>query len=259
MKSKMTKLFSLLAVFLCLTALSTTAYARTDDDAGEEVITGVVYADSTGEDEEKSTEAQSLTPEGNMSLVDDIDSENADNMQFITVASRNGNYFYIIIDRSGDGENTVHFLNQVDEADLLALMDEDAAGTTDNSGIEATCICTTKCAAGSVNTYCAVCKLDMTQCCGEEPEQEADPDAEVEPDADEQSGGNGTLIIVLILALAGGGAAYYFKIYKPKSKGNTDLDDYDFGDDDEDDTPEADADEDESEAEDETDSEYSDG
>ena len=35
-----------------------------------------------------------------------------------------------IIDRAEDGENTVHFLNQVNEADLLALMEEESAPAT---------------------------------------------------------------------------------------------------------------------------------
>jgi len=71
-----------------------------------------------------------LTPDGYVALQDDISGAASDEKQFVTVTTKNGNYFYLIIDRAADGENTVHFLNQVDEADLLALMEEGTATPT---------------------------------------------------------------------------------------------------------------------------------
>ena len=66
-----------------------------------------------------------LTPSGNLTLVDDYGSQKNGGKQFMTVVTKNGNYFYIVIDRDDEGNETVHFLNMVDESDLLSLMDED--------------------------------------------------------------------------------------------------------------------------------------
>nr|WP_298076254.1 DUF4366 domain-containing protein [uncultured Blautia sp.] len=217
MRKLKTRLFTgLLAVMLCCTALTPAAFAYAEDPeevTSEEPVTGGV-------------EPEPLTPEGNLTIVDDIEGDAAGDKQFITVVSKNGNYFYIIIDRAGDGENTVHFLNQVDEADLLALMEVEEEPP-------AVCSCTVKCEAGAVNIACPVCANNMTACAGKTPEPQ-EPE-EPEPPAKENKGGMGGLLVLLIVALAGGGALYYFKFRKPKAdvSGSSDLSEYDFDDEDE--------------------------
>ena len=74
-------------------------------------------------------ETGALTPEGNLTLVDDYHTNYSDGsgQQFITLVSKSGNTFYLVIDRNAKGQQTVHFMNLVDEADLLALMEEEEA------------------------------------------------------------------------------------------------------------------------------------
>ena len=183
-----------------------------------------------------------LTPEGNMTLVDDIDGDAAEDKQFIVVKSKGGNYFYIIVDRAAEGENSVHFLNQVDESDLMAIIGEEQTEQP-----PAVCNCTEKCKAGEVNTACPVCSAAMNNCTG----KEAEPEAPAEPEKPKNSMGG--LLIFLVVGLLGGGAAlYYVKFMKPKQsvKGGTDLDEFDFDEYDEDE-PEEEADSADTEQEDE--------
>ena len=168
-----------------------------------------------------------LTPDGNLTLIDDIGTSTKAGKQFITLESKNGNVFYLIIDRDDEGEETVHFLNQVDEADLMALTGEEETPVT--------CSCAAKCVAGAVNTSCPVCAVNMTECMGKETKSEV-PDEPTEPTAEEpekKSGAGGILVVLLIVALGGGAAFYILKQRKarPQTKGNADLDDYDYGED----------------------------
>ena len=166
--------------------------------------------------------SDALTPDGNLTLIDDIGTSTKAGKQFITLESKNGNVFYMIIDRDDEGEETVHFLNQVDEADLMALM-EDGQTTQEQPAV---CNCTEKCVAGTVNTACPVCATNMSGCTGKEPEPE-------EP-AQKPAGLNPAILLVVLALLGGGGALAYFKLVKnkPKTKGNDNLDDYDYGEDD---------------------------
>lgn len=157
-------------------------------------------------------------PEGNLSLVDDIESAGSEDKQFITVTSKSGNTFYIIIIRTADEKNTVHFLNQVDDANLLALTEGKEPQTA-----PAVCTCTEKCEACNVKMNCEVCKNDRSGCVVKEPAAE-------EPK--EKGELNPSLILLPLLLLGGGGAFYYFKFVKDKSytQVNNNLKDYDFED-----------------------------
>ena len=250
MKHKFRLFTAVLAVMLCMMAFSVTAFADGGDYHDSE-LPPPETTETPEVPETPETTAQPLTPEGNMTLVDDIDGDAAGDKQFIVVQSKGGNYFYIVIDKADEGNNTVHFLNQVDEADLLSLIDEEVKTPE-------VCNCADKCAAGAVNTSCPICKNDMSKCVGKEKpvEPPTEPDEPTDEPDNEKSGGNPALIVLLLAVLGGGGGAlYYFKFKKakPDTKGPVDLDDYDYGDEDD-----ADADfEDEEVPEDDAESEDS--
>ena len=221
MKNKITRILTAFAAALILMGgFTVPAFAQGTEQPPESDATndsGVVV--------EETEDAPPLTPKGNATLVDDF----GGNKQLITVTTKAGNYFYILIDRAAEGENTVHFLNQVDDADLDALI-EDKQTTEEPPTV---CTCTEKCEAGKVNVSCPVCKDNMTACSG----KEAEPETEKPTEQPKEKGNTGGLVLFLVVALLGGGGAfYYFKFMKPKQnvKGDTDLEDFDFDDYDED-------------------------
>ena len=207
----------LLVMLLCLSILSVPAYAKTDvskaitasSDPIEEAVVPTVEPEPSDSVEETEPEAAvPLTPEGNLTIVDDLEGAQTENKQFITVKTKAGNTFYLIIDRAGK-ENNVYFLNLVDEADLRALMEED--GTLEPMPGE-----------GAVPTV---------------PEPEPEPTPEPETEVEEPlpaKNMNPVPILMVLLVILGGTGLWYFKLRKPKSsfKGSTNLDEYSFDDDD---------------------------
>ena len=72
-----------------------------------------------------------IDDEGN-AYTRDLLYDKATNKQFITVQTKNGNTFFIVIDydapiNEDEEQYQTYFLNMVDESDLLALLDEDTA------------------------------------------------------------------------------------------------------------------------------------
>ena len=123
----------MLSVALCA-GMAAPAFAYGGEPV-EEAEQPVLTATSDEEDVVTMTDEETgaLTPEGNLSIVDDYHTSYSDGsgQQFITLVSKSGNTFYLVIDRNAKGENTVHFMNLVDESDLLSLMeDEDAEAYT---------------------------------------------------------------------------------------------------------------------------------
>ncbi len=144
---------------------------------------------------------KTLTPDGNLTLVDDIASASSSDKQFITVVTKSGNYFFIIIDRAAETEN-VYFLNKVDEADLLSILEE--------SGYE---IATTP-----------------------SPTPTTRPTAEMESTGKANASESGivSLILVGVIAVAAVGAFVYLKKRKSAQRPTPRMEDFEYDYDDED-------------------------
>lgn len=172
-----------LTVILSMGMFGTTAFAFSEEtESTTETVTEVI---------EETTEAKdsALTPDGNMSLLDDYGSPTGEGKQFITLITKNGNTFYLIIDRDDKGSETVHFLNLVDEADLLSLMEESAVKEYQDSLVKP--------------------EPEPT-----EPETTPEPEI-VEPEPEKEKA-NVVPALILVVALVAGGGFLAFQKFKGK-------------------------------------------
>ena len=193
----------LVSAVLCI-GMAAPAFAFEGDSTPVEqpVLPEIVEEDTVTITDE---ESGALTPEGNLTLVDDYYTNYSDGsgQQFITLVSKSGATFYLVIDRNSKGAQTVHFMNLVDEADLLALMEEDAADayTAEKE---------------------AAAKAEQDKLKAEEEAKKAAEEAEKAADVPKENKmtkyAAAFLGVVALIALAAGGGFYFFIQQKNKKQ-----------------------------------------
>ena len=213
---KIKKLGALLVSVALCAGMAAPVFAFEGEAAPVEqpVLPEVVEADIITVTDE---ETGALTPEGNLTLVDVCHTNYSDGsgQQFITLVSKSGNTFYLVIDRNAKGQQTVHFMNLVDEADLLALMEEEDAD-----------------AYTAEKEAAAQAEQDRLKA-----EEEAKKAAEeAAASGTEQSKENkvtkiasGFLGVVVLIALAAGGGFYFYRQQMQKKKAEKEALDPDAG------------------------------
>ena len=202
---KIKKLGALLVSAALCAGMAAPAFAY-DGEPVEEVEQPVLTAAT--EEEEAVTvtdeETGALTPEGNLTLVDDYHTDYSDGsgQQFITLVSKSGATFYLVIDRNAKGQQTVHFMNLVDEADLLALMEEEAAD-----------------AYTAEKEAAAQAELDRLKA-EEEAKKVAEEAATAEPPKENKvtKYAGAFLGVVALISLAAGGGFYFYRQQMQKKK-----------------------------------------
>lgn len=186
-------MLSMALCFMLLMGMSTNVFAYGGPETETPVETEAAVPESTTAE----TSDQPLTPEGNAELSDDM---TYGDKQLITVTTKAGNYFYILIDRANEDKTTsVHFLNQVDETDLMALIDDDDTSNSNEANEN----------SGAIpNTTVGSETPEPTTEPSPQPEETTAP---TEPESKSSNTPFGYLILIVICALAVL-AFYFFKM-----------------------------------------------
>ncbi|MCQ2433174.1 MAG: DUF4366 domain-containing protein [Clostridia bacterium] len=120
--------------------------------------------------------------------------------QIITVQSRGGSYYYIIIDRTQEDGN-VHFLNAVDERDLFAILKDEE--------LLPVCICAMHCEETSYDESCPICAVNYESCtAGGQAVHRQESKGSVNASA---------LILLVLLTICGGAGVWYYKTKKKET------------------------------------------
>ena len=180
---------------------------------------------------ETGTESKTETPEpgsgftgeGN-AVTRDLLYDKATNKQFVTLETKDGTVFYLVIDYDSpvneeEEQYQTYFLNLVDAVDLAALVGEEE--TEPEAEAPPLCSCRERCQVGKIDTTCPVCTADLTACLGEEPEEpEPEPEPEVQQPVKEPEDDSSSAVaaVILLLVILAGGAVFVVKLLRRKEK-----------------------------------------
>lgn len=166
-----------------------------------------------------------FTSEGN-AVTRDLLYDKATNKQFVTLETKDGTVFYLVIDYDSpaneeEEQYQTYFLNLVDAADLAVLVGEEEAEPEEEA--PPLCSCRDRCQVGKIDTTCPVCTADLTACLGEEPEPEApeeleNPQPEPEVEKPEDNFSSAVAAVILLLVILAGGAVFVVKLLRRKEK-----------------------------------------
>ena len=219
---------------------TTRSSTSTKATAASTVTTAATEKDT----EQKATEESSeIVPgkgfqSGGNAVTRDLLYDEATNKQFISVETRDGGLYYLIIDYDkpvdeDDEAYETYFLNLVDSSDLAGFLPEEEDEPAP------VCTCEDKCVIGDIDTDCPVCRSNLSECTGKEsvtppPAAAVSTPEPEEPNTPEDSKGSGKVVaLVLLLGLMSAGVFLFLRKKKPQSvRGSTDLDAY-YGEDEE--------------------------
>ena len=184
------------------------------EDPVEKVVEEMKEESKAEEESKEESSPGVLTPEGNLNLEDDVSDEASENLQFMTVRTKDGSVFYIIIDRSANSRN-VYFLNEVDTSDLLALMNDEEKDAYEESLEE---------------KEEEEKRPPVVQVQPQEPEPETEPVKTESEKQEKKAGVPVALLLVLAVIAVGVTGGYYFLKIRP-AKNGTNIDNMEFEDD----------------------------
>lgn len=205
---KWTVLFMVVLGMLFSTNMNVFAYTEngqeqtTEEETAEETTAEETEEIAVLEENWSETDATSFSVPGNGELLDDISEDGS--KQFLTIQTKNGNTFFLVLDRSSNTEN-VYMLSMIDENDLAEFISETKEPEAETPAVVL-------------------------------PEQETTPtDTETESEPEPQTGGmnTGAVLAIVLMGAGGIGGYYYFKVVKPKKEeeeaDGEDLEFYDGG------------------------------